>query len=74
MKKKKLGWGGKRPGAGRPKGTGQGSSPDSRRNRVAVMLRDVELKKVKALARKRGLPVATVVYELAKSQLDRTRA
>lgn len=66
--KKKGTWGGRRPGAGRPKGSGKGPSPDSRRNRVAVMLTDVELKSLRTQARKKGLPVSTVAYQhIAKS-------
>lgn len=61
--KRKGTWGGRRPGAGRPKGSGKGPSPDSRRNRVAVMLTDVELKSLQSQARKRGLPVSTVAYQ-----------
>ena len=61
--KKKGTWGGRRPGAGRPKGSGKGPSPDSRRNRVAVMLTDVELKSLRGQARKKGLPVSTVAYQ-----------
>ena len=67
-KKKKGSWGGRRPGAGRPKGSGKGPSPDSRRNRVAVMLTDAELKKLKGVARKQGIPVSTAAYRyIAKS-------
>lgn len=66
--KKKGSWGGRRPGAGRPKGSGKGPSPDSRRNRVAVMLTDVELKSLRSQAKKKGLPVSTVAYaHVAKS-------
>lgn len=61
--KKKGTWGGRRPGAGRPKGSGKGPSPDSRRNRVAVMLTDVELKSLRTQAKKKGLPVSTVAYQ-----------
>ena len=52
--KKKGTWGGRRPGAGRPKGSGKGPSPNSRRNRVAVMLTDTELKTLRSAARKKG--------------------
>ena len=66
--KKKGSWGGRRPGAGRPKGSGSGPSPDSRRNRVAVMLTDTELKTLRAAAKKKGLPVSTIAYQyIAKS-------
>jgi len=69
--KKKSSWGGARPGAGRPKGSGQGPSPNSRRNRVAVMLRDKELRDLRALARKRGVPVSTVAYDLIAKGLPK---
>jgi hypothetical protein len=67
----KGGWGGRRPGAGRPKGSGQGPSPDSRRNRVAVMFTDTELKTLNGLARKKRIPVATAAYELISRGLKR---
>jgi hypothetical protein len=70
-KKSGGGWGGARPGAGRPKGSGQGPSPNSRRNRVAVMLRDKELKALKTLARKKGVPVSTIAYELISKGLPK---
>ncbi len=70
-RKKKLGWGGRRPGAGRPKGSGSGPSPNSRKNRVAVMFTDTELKKLRALAKKRGVPVATVAYRLIERSVKR---
>ena len=69
--KKKGSWGGRRPGAGRPKGSGKGPSPDSRRNRVAVMLTDNELKSLQALAKKKGLPVSTVAYQSISKSLSR---
>jgi DNA invertase Pin-like site-specific DNA recombinase len=70
-KKKKGTWGGRRPGAGRPKGSGKGPSPNSRRNRVAVMLSDAELKNLNALAQKQGIPVATAAYRLMAKPLNR---
>jgi hypothetical protein len=70
-KKKKGTWGGRRPGAGRPKGSGNGPSPDSRRNRVAVMFTDVELKTLKGLAKKQGVPIATAAYKLVARPLKR---
>ena len=69
--KKKGTWGGRRPGAGRPKGSGKGPSPNSRRNRVAVMLSDAELKSLNALAQKQGVPVATAAYRLMAKPLSR---
>ena len=65
----KAKWGGRRAGAGRPVGTGTGPSPNSRRNRIAVMLSDKELRVLKSLARVKKLPVATGVYEMIKSKL-----
>ena len=63
-RKKASSWGGKRPGAGRPKGSGQGPSPDSRRNRVAIMFTDDELTTLKRRAKKQGIPLSTLAYEL----------
>ena len=64
-------WGGSRPGAGRPKGSGSGPSPNSRKNRVAVMFTDTELTKLNALSKKQRLPVATVAYRLIERSLKR---
>ena len=71
--KKKGTWGGARPGAGRPKGSGKGPSPNSRRNRVAVMLTDTELKALRGRARKSGIPVSTAAYEFVAKGLKRKR-
>jgi DNA invertase Pin-like site-specific DNA recombinase len=70
-KAKKGTWGGRRPGAGRPKGSGKGPSPDSRRNRVAVMLTDVELRTLRGVARKQGIPVSTAAYRFIARSLGR---
>ncbi len=70
-KAKKGTWGGKRAGAGRPKGSGSGPSPNSRRNRVAVMFRDTELKTLQAMAKRQKVPVATVAYEAVARALKR---
>lgn len=67
--KKSNGWGGARPGAGRPKGSGRGPSPEARRNRVAIMLSDLELRKLARIARRRRKPVATLAYELLAKAL-----
>lgn len=69
--KKKSTWGGRRPGAGRPKGSGSGPSPNSRRNRIAVMLTDVELKKLQTAARKARVPVSTAAYKMVASGLKK---
>jgi hypothetical protein len=72
-KKKNSGWGGRRPGAGRPKGSGTGPSPDSRRNRIAIMLRDTELGQLTKLASKSKEPVATAAYRILSKNLKRAR-
>lgn len=71
---KKGTWGGRRPGAGRPKGSGRGPSPDSRRNRVAVMLTDDELGALRTAARTSGIPLSTAAYRLIARSLSRSRA
>lgn len=71
--KKKFGWGGARPGAGRPKGSGRGPSPDARKNRVAIMLTDTELSKLQRVARRKKTPVATLAYELIAKGLKALR-
>lgn len=63
--------GGPRIGAGRPPGTGPGPSPDARRNRVTILLRDDELAKLKKLADKRQLPFGTIAYEFVARALRR---
>jgi len=68
-----LGWGGARPGAGRPKGSGTGPSPDARKNRVAIMLTDAELKKLNRVASRKKKPVATLAYELMSKGLKTSR-
>lgn len=72
-RKKKFGWGGRRPGAGRPKGSGTGPSPNSRRNRIAVMLRDSELTQLRKLANRAHEPVATTAYKMLAKGLKRAR-
>jgi len=69
--KKKSGWGGRRKGAGRPKGSGKGPSPDARYNRVAVMFNNAEITTLEKVAAKKKLPVATVAYELIAKALKR---
>lgn len=64
-------WGGRRQGAGRPMGSGQGPSPNSRRNRVAVMLNDTELAVLAKLSKAKGRPVSTQAYELLARALKR---
>ncbi|MEZ4334831.1 MAG: hypothetical protein R3F35_23985 [Myxococcota bacterium] len=62
--RRRNGWGGPRPGAGRPKGSGTGASPDARTHRVAVMLSQSELDRLAMLARVARKPLATYAYEL----------
>jgi hypothetical protein len=69
-KKKKASWGGARPGAGRPKGSGSGPSPNARRNRAAVMVSDSELARIERAARRMRRPVATLAYELIAEGLQ----
>lgn len=57
-------WGGARPGAGRPKGSGQGPSPDARRHRIGVMLTATELRQLRAHARSQRKPIATAAHAL----------
>ncbi len=65
-------WGGKRAGAGRPKGIGKvGPDPDSRMYRVAVMLDRHELKALKRRARMLKVPVATAAYQICARSLAR---
>lgn len=71
--RKKFGWGGARPGAGRPKGSGKGPSEDARKNRVAIMLTDSELGKLHRLASQKQKAVATFAYELLAKGLKRQR-
>ena len=69
--KKKGTWGGARPGAGRPLGSGKGPSPDSRRNRVAVMFSDTELRALKKIAKTQKQPLSTVAYAIIEKRLRR---
>lgn len=62
--KNRKSWGGPRPGAGRPKGSGRGSSPDARVHRVAIMVSLAERERLKSLAKTAGQPLATFAYEL----------
>ena len=69
--KKKMGWGGRRPGAGRPPGTGQGPSPGARINRVVAMLSNDELKALQRFAKQRKLPVGTAAHDIIARTLKR---
>ena len=71
--RRKAGWGGARPGAGRPRGSGPGPSADARRNRVAIMLSDLELARLERMARRRKLPLATLAHALLRQALLRSR-
>jgi hypothetical protein len=70
---KKSGWGGARRGAGRPKGSGTGPSPNARKNRIAVMLTDKEFARLKRLAERKKIPVATLAHRLMSAGLSRAR-
>jgi hypothetical protein len=71
-KKKSSGWGGRRPGAGRPAGTGKGPSPGARINRVVAMLSNDELKALKRIAKQKKLPLGTAAYEIIARTLKRS--
>lgn len=71
--RKKFGWGGARPGAGRPKGSGNGPSPNARKNRVAIMLSDSEFAKLRRIAHRKKKPIATLAYELLAKGLRALR-
>ena len=71
--RKSGGWGGARPGAGRPRGSGKGPSAHARKNRVAVMLTDLELAKLVRIAKRRNRPVATLAHQLISRALRRIR-
>ncbi len=62
--------GGRRPGAGRPKGSG-GSPATIRRNPVTVFLRDAEIGRLRRIAREKGLPLGTAAYEILGRALTR---
>ena len=73
MPAKKSSWGGRRPGAGRPRGSGRGPSAEARINRVVVMLSTAELKILERVARKQKLPVGTAAYQIVSRFLQRNR-
>ena len=70
---KKSGWGGSRRGAGRPKGSGSGPSPNACVNRIAVMLTNVELAKLERIAKRKKMRVSTLAYRLLADGLRKTR-
>jgi hypothetical protein len=70
-KKKAGGWGGRRPGAGRPPGTGTGPSKHARINRVVAMLSNDELKTLQKHAKKEKLPLGTAAYRIIARSLKR---
>lgn len=69
--KSKSGWGGRRPGAGRPKGTGTGPSPAARINRVVAMVSNDELKVLQRIAREQKLPLGTAAYQILARAIKR---
>lgn len=72
-RKTKSGWGGRRPGAGRPKGSGTGPSPGARINRVVAMLSNDELKALQRIARRKKIPLGTAAYQIIARALKRSR-
>ena len=64
-------WGGSRPGAGRPPGTGTGPSKDARINRVVAMLSNDELKTLQKHAKRQKLPLGTAAYQIIAKALRR---
>ena len=54
---------------GRPPGPPE----EVRRNRVVVMVRDGDLAGLRRLAARRGVPVATMVYEAVQALLRRSK-
>ena len=71
--KKKYNGGGARPGAGRPKGSGSGPSPNARKNRGAIMLTDTELGKLTKVSKRKKAPIATLAYALLAKGLRAVR-
>jgi hypothetical protein len=67
------GWGGRRTGAGRPKGTGRTPSAKARINRVVVMLDEDDYRVLERQARKTKLPLGTAAFELMYKALKRVR-
>ena len=61
----RRGWGGKREGAGRPRG----SSPQSRRRRVVVLVTTAEYEALARLAKKARSTVGGLAYELVARAL-----
>jgi hypothetical protein len=73
MAAKNNGWGGRRTGAGRPKGSGRSPSAKARVNRVVVMLDEDDYKVLERQARKTKLPLGTAAFELMHKALKRVR-
>lgn len=71
-KAKRSGWGGPRPGSGRPPGWG-GPPEKVRRHRVVVMLADAELAALERLAEKSEQPLGTMAYRIVARALRRSR-
>jgi hypothetical protein len=71
VRKKTSQWGGRRKGAGRPRGTGTGPSKHARINRVVAMLSNEELKTLQAHARRQKLPLGTAAYRIIAKALRR---
>jgi hypothetical protein len=67
------GWGGRRSGAGRPKGSGRAPAGKARINRVVVMLDEDDYRVLERQARKTKLPLGTAAFELMHKALKRVR-
>jgi len=73
MAANKNGWGGRRAGAGRPKGTGRSLTTKARVNRVVVMLDEDDYRMLERQARKTKLPLGTAAFQLMHKALKRVR-
>ncbi|MGI9590607.1 MAG: hypothetical protein ACR2P8_04505 [Myxococcota bacterium] len=73
MAGKNNGWGGRRAGAGRPKGSGRTPSAKARVNRVVVMLDEDDYRVLERQARKTKIPLGTAAFELMHKALKRMR-
>lgn len=73
MAGKKQGWGGRRAGAGRPKGSRRATGTKARINRVVVMLDEDDYRVLERQARRTKLPLGTAAFELMHKALTRLR-
>ncbi len=73
MAANKNGWGGRRSGAGRPKGSDRAPSAKARINRVVDMLDEDDYRMLERRARKTKLPLGTAAFELMHKALKHVR-